>query len=311
VPIQSSVGQGGANRPADVRRVQELLNASRRRRGLPSINVDGLIGPKTIAAITEFQQRETNIVDGRVDPNGPAIRALEAGASASNVEAAAAILAILQQLDFAVSSVGGNLPSNTLQDIASIRAQAKAIAPSVFDPGTFPFKGEFATGVQESRRQLGIVPAAAAAAGLTAAEIALILAILALAAVAIISALDPELGGKLKNAAIDAGATAVLNSIIDLQNIRLQVERCRSLERNPSPKCLQALAEFEQKIIEIVATRDELQAVLRELAGRVTTLFDKARLARVVQLTLKMGTQRKELLAIVDRIRIDCGCIFV
>jgi peptidoglycan hydrolase-like protein with peptidoglycan-binding domain len=76
--ITASVGDGGVNRSDDVRGVQVLLNEWRSDNGFAAIAEDGLVGPETIGAITLFQQRVTGIVDGRVDPNGPAERQLTA-----------------------------------------------------------------------------------------------------------------------------------------------------------------------------------------------------------------------------------------
>ncbi|WP_338663163.1 peptidoglycan-binding domain-containing protein [Pararoseomonas sp. SCSIO 73927] len=72
----ASVGQGGINRPADVRLVQWLLNAWLRPRGDTVLKLDGLIGPRTIGAIRAFQQTRSGAVDGRVDPGGPSMCAL-------------------------------------------------------------------------------------------------------------------------------------------------------------------------------------------------------------------------------------------
>ena len=78
MPIKRSVGEGGENKRADVLFVQLLLADWQSRTGLPLITVDGLVGPKTVAAIKAFQQEQTGVVDGRVDPDGPAIQKLEA-----------------------------------------------------------------------------------------------------------------------------------------------------------------------------------------------------------------------------------------
>src|SRR5262245_26158948 len=69
--IRASVGREGVNRPEDVRLVQTLLNR-RFRPPQPFLVVDGLIGTKTIAAITDFQRRVVKLryPDGRVDPGG-------------------------------------------------------------------------------------------------------------------------------------------------------------------------------------------------------------------------------------------------
>lgn len=72
VPISSSVGQGGTNKPEDVARVQALLDA----RGFECGPADGIVGPRTIAAIADFQKRFLKSIDGRVDPGGRSWREL-------------------------------------------------------------------------------------------------------------------------------------------------------------------------------------------------------------------------------------------
>jgi hypothetical protein len=76
--ITASVGFGGRNLTTDTRTVQELLNNAQTNSGQPPIAVDGIVGPKTIGAIREFQQSRLGFNDGRVDPGGPTIRALNA-----------------------------------------------------------------------------------------------------------------------------------------------------------------------------------------------------------------------------------------
>ena len=79
--ISGSVGRGGRNFPAaDVMTVQYLLNCVPGSQGgpTPELVVDGVVGPKTIAAIEGFQRKNTGIADGRVDPGGATLRALQA-----------------------------------------------------------------------------------------------------------------------------------------------------------------------------------------------------------------------------------------
>jgi hypothetical protein len=79
--IEASVGRGGRNLPDDVRAIQSALNAQDVADGGPSVKlaVDGLIGPLTIAAIEKYQRRQLGWADGRVDPDGPTIHALNGG----------------------------------------------------------------------------------------------------------------------------------------------------------------------------------------------------------------------------------------
>ena len=75
--IHQSVGKGGANNAGDTLYVQLLLSDALARTGHPPIAVDGMCGPKTIAAIVQFQQVSGLSTDGRVDPNGRTIHALQ------------------------------------------------------------------------------------------------------------------------------------------------------------------------------------------------------------------------------------------
>src|SRR5262245_18285261 len=74
--ISASVGQGGKNLQPDVITVQELLNRARDRQNLPPIKVDGFVGPQTVGAIRAFQESRFGWADGRVDPGGPTLAAL-------------------------------------------------------------------------------------------------------------------------------------------------------------------------------------------------------------------------------------------
>ncbi len=82
--IMGSVGRGGVNQLQDVRTVQTLLN-NHRSLPLQKLVVDGLNGPNTMAAIEEFQRRVVKMAlpDGRVDPNGKTLRALDSSPGAT------------------------------------------------------------------------------------------------------------------------------------------------------------------------------------------------------------------------------------
>jgi len=78
--ISAPVGVGGRNAGSDVATVQYLLNCVPASRGgpKPELVIDGLCGPKTGAAIRNFQRVAGCVQDGRVDPNGGTLRALAA-----------------------------------------------------------------------------------------------------------------------------------------------------------------------------------------------------------------------------------------
>ena len=75
--LKGSVGESATNSRPDVKYVQYLLTDWRLSSGGRSLAIDGIAGPLTIAAIREFQRANSGVVDGRVDPNGPAVRWLE------------------------------------------------------------------------------------------------------------------------------------------------------------------------------------------------------------------------------------------
>jgi hypothetical protein len=81
VSIQGSVGRGGRNLPDDVKAIQAALNAQDPADGGPMVKlaVDGLVGPLTIGAIEKYQRHQFGWADGRVDPDGPTIHALNGG----------------------------------------------------------------------------------------------------------------------------------------------------------------------------------------------------------------------------------------
>jgi len=73
-----SVGANAVNRPEDVRIVQSLLNQASQIIGVPRgpLDNDGLVGPRTVAAIREFQADQFGFSDGRIDPDKRTINRL-------------------------------------------------------------------------------------------------------------------------------------------------------------------------------------------------------------------------------------------
>jgi peptidoglycan hydrolase-like protein with peptidoglycan-binding domain len=73
----ASVGHGGLNRTDDVRLVQELLNHHMQPPQRPLV-VDGVMSPRTIAAIASFQRRVLNMhrPDGCIQPGDRTMTAL-------------------------------------------------------------------------------------------------------------------------------------------------------------------------------------------------------------------------------------------
>ncbi|WP_226572813.1 N-acetylmuramidase domain-containing protein [Mangrovibacter yixingensis] len=76
IKISHPVGIGEANKRSDVITVQKLLNDVYRKH--PLLIVDGVVGPKTVQRIKDFQLHHVGLrqPDGIVDVNGKTIRAL-------------------------------------------------------------------------------------------------------------------------------------------------------------------------------------------------------------------------------------------
>ena len=74
IAIEKPVGQGwqARNQPADVRTIQDALNRVTVKGvaggPMPLLDVDGLCGPKTNAAILKFQKVQVGVSDGLVEP---------------------------------------------------------------------------------------------------------------------------------------------------------------------------------------------------------------------------------------------------
>jgi Putative peptidoglycan binding domain len=81
VVIDYSVGANGRNLPDDSKAIQDALNRIPPEQGgaSPKLDVDGLPWAKTIAAIRHFQEFQAlPVADGRVDPDWPTIKRLNA-----------------------------------------------------------------------------------------------------------------------------------------------------------------------------------------------------------------------------------------
>ncbi len=74
--ISNTVGHGGINNPDDVTVIQKALNVLGT---VPALIVDGLCGPKTTAAIVNYQVGFLKSPDGRVDPGGATLKKLNSG----------------------------------------------------------------------------------------------------------------------------------------------------------------------------------------------------------------------------------------
>jgi hypothetical protein len=134
--ISSSVGRNGVNRPADVRLVQELLNRHKQpTRQL--LKIDGVVGPRTIAEIEDFQRRVVRYArpDGRVDPGGRTLAALAGVASNAATRATytlpvAAGGGLLTEADFQRAAEALNCEVACIKAVNEVESAGSGFLPS-------------------------------------------------------------------------------------------------------------------------------------------------------------------------------------
>jgi peptidoglycan hydrolase-like protein with peptidoglycan-binding domain len=122
VTITASVGQGGVNRSADVQAIQNALNSISAIGGgaSPPLKVDGMVGPKTIAAILKFQKTNLGLTqDGKVDPSGSTLQRINFILDGSTKDPKTLAMASLPVASFwtslALASIQGNTALPTTQ----------------------------------------------------------------------------------------------------------------------------------------------------------------------------------------------------
>lgn len=193
--IRASVGKGGVNLADDVRRIQDGLNLARRPEHLGNIAVDGIVGPQTIHAISTFQRSHTRIVDGRIDPHGPTLRALE-GLILFEVESAVRgkLVQILGQLERALEARRTGMPPELKQLSVSVRMLRGGL-PQTPDVRVVL---EYTERKHPPIRQIAAVAAAPAAAAAAAAEVAMLL-LMAMILMLIVIQQAPAMGRSLED----------------------------------------------------------------------------------------------------------------
>lgn len=305
MPIQQSVGKGRVNRPDDVRHVQSLLNDWRHQNQLPPIAVDGLVGPQTISAILEFQQRVTHIVDGRVDPSGPAITQLEGQHDSQQIaELTADVLGILNYFDRLRLMTGSLLPIKLQLNANVVRAEV-ANLQRLHGSTAAPLAPRLPRG-----SQLAVVQAAPAVA-LTAAQLALLAALLALMAFGLYALLDPKGARALKHKIVEWASTAVVEVTLQIAAITSQVNLCRQKIGEKATKnaaCRDALAEFEAKVTATQAKAAELHQAVRQAIDSPFGV-SPADLNRIRQLMQELNVLNAATNAAGNQAMLKCGCL--
>lgn len=124
--ITAAVGREGINRHHDGRIVQQLINEHRPPE-IARLTVDGIVGPRTVAAIVACQTDFLRMPrpDGRIDPDGPTLRAV------NGMTAPAHPMAPVPTTAPSGGSPGGTPPG---RGAATLSAPGKPPAPAAAAP---------------------------------------------------------------------------------------------------------------------------------------------------------------------------------
>jgi hypothetical protein len=109
--ILSSVGRNASNRLPDTKVIQSMLNFIDPKLGGPTtaLRVDGMVGAKTVRAISAFQDRQLGFSDGVISPKGQTLKSL-ANAFAPSGSAAPKILTfptLVKRSGWSIKTSGG------------------------------------------------------------------------------------------------------------------------------------------------------------------------------------------------------------
>ena len=157
VRLGGSVGKGGLNCLTDVASVQQLLNEHLPPRVKP-LEIDGDAGPLTIDLIARWQRRHgiMSHPDGRIDPGGPTLRALNRSQPLRSIPRAA----VRRAPPTGTPRAGAPPPRQAAQQVrrpAAVRSQ-RPTAPAAVDRGARGRTPPDAVvrAAQASQRQWGI-----------------------------------------------------------------------------------------------------------------------------------------------------------
>jgi peptidoglycan hydrolase-like protein with peptidoglycan-binding domain len=290
------------NRNDDVRVVQALLNDWRARKNLRPIAVDGSAGPETRGAITAFQQQATGLVDGRVDPHGPAMRVLEDSYAAPMLrETATAILEAFAQIDPLIAQ--REIPYTIAQSLLGLRRDAALLLDQTAPVAALPRHFSFAS----RSPVIGFVGVDDATLALLFALIALILLIMSTPAFQrAVRELGkiPEKVRILLNEVIEKAAEIALHLSEEVNDLNRRFDRC--MERAvKTPACLVAIAKFQALATAVEATMGTLMSVLADLASKNAGPVD---VVLVQSLVAKLKSQVAQMEAALEEVLNLCGC---
>ena len=317
--ISGSVGRGGSNRFADAVHVQGLLNQSSISNRGALLVVDGLVGPKTIAAITQFQAQSTGARDGRIDPDGRTLKALEG----SNPDLACrplarAITGLCDQVMAAMPASG--LPLNhlpMLQVRNNVRNSVDALRPHIGAPGTTGGRYAFASFPSTVPMAFAL-----AAVPLVAILTALILLIGAIVMLLLLHALLPagmaatsKLAAEIERQKFVLMRTlgeAMVQIVIFVNDAQRVLDRCKPKgNAQQLLECQRALDEAARVLKNILFKLDALKLLWHRKMSGPPNVIDLNDFRTAKQLIEELLALVRDMEAAIARVLAKCGCHFV
>lgn len=313
--ITASVGASGVNRRDDTSLVQFLLNDWRERNGRGPVAQDGLVGPKTIAAIRDFQNTVTHIVDGRVDPAGPAMAELERTPAGVGIRSVASILlTYLTAMETELDRLGG-CPPDLRKTIYQLKAETQAAGGTITSiPITLTAHRDpllaFAVGGR-GPRVIGLAVALEVVLIILAAIIAIVVAIKAMMddIQRRNGKIDPKTQRWMENIADELGKK-VFQLDRQINNLKHEFDECMHKLAAKSPECAQAIVFYLQLQGEV----NRKMARVLQLTGKIgLDMHDKkpvdpAELSELQNLVNELKQLLPELEKALDDMLIKCGC---
>ncbi|MDA7416285.1 hypothetical protein PGB34_07900 [Xenophilus arseniciresistens] len=314
--ISASVGRGGVNRFADVVHVQGLLNEWALASGGALLVVDGLVGPKTIGAILGYQGGHGCVKDGRVDPAGATLKALQGTDPDQPCRPIArAIVELCDSTLARLPAVGMPLNQQSFVGLRTKLSQtASALRPYVaVGSAAGSARPVFAFAAFPVGPVLPLVQFAPAVA-IVQFMLALMAAVIA---IMMLQALAPHVGPAASKLAAElearrqilmsALAEAMVRFIIFVNDIQRALERCRPQGNlNNNPECARALEKAARILKNLLFKLEALKFLWNKGAGGTVPNIADFRNAR--QLVEELQALATEMQAAVAEVIGRCKC---
>lgn len=308
-----------------VRKIQQALNIT----DGAGLSEDGVYGNGTASAVLEYkrergiinfayQQAPDNIV-GKMTIQALDQELVKAPGPLEDrtTEVGAATLATLITMDTTLVSRGIFISAPL-----RLRFELLRLTAAITARGNLTFRGRIRDEFRRGSVQLAGIEApargpivfAAAPAVAVGGVAALEIAIAALALILLLCIVSEDFRKELSRLIqenLEAATEAVLESILDENEIRSAVRRCNGANQNPNPKCAERQKQFEQRDSEFKSARSEAAnavATATMLAPQIEGPRLRFILERVRKALVRLREALRALKDAANALFKDCGC---